>query len=120
MTVADHRLDLEVFAQTRFAPFAAISRALVAAEGRGEIRCGIVQVDTARTKLAADLPGALDIAGLYVRRQTVFSSISNPDSFVFAVITHDGQHRSKDLFSRNGHVGRDVREDRRFHVVALR
>ena len=55
-----------------------------------------------------------DVAG-----QAVGRVVGNAYGVVFVVVGNDREHRAEDLLARDRHVVRDVREHRRFDVVAL-
>src|ERR1700730_8037414 len=76
--VAGDRLDLEIFFQAVFAPFAAVAGLLVSAERRGAVGRHALPVGVAGARLAADLAGALDGVGGDVPRQTIGRVVGDP------------------------------------------
>src|SRR4051812_4090294 len=68
---AGDRLDLEIFLEPVFAPFAAVAGLLVAAEWRRAFVGHAIEVDVAGAQLAADVAGALDAAGGHVAGQAI-------------------------------------------------
>src|SRR5580698_2485538 len=119
VAVADHGLRFQIFPKARLAPFTSIAGLLVAAEWRGEIRGGVVQVDTARAQRTPDFSCARQAARLHVGRETVVRAIGNLDSLGFRVIGHDRQHGAEDFLAVDGHAGRDVGKNGRLDKEAL-
>src|SRR5260370_39809754 len=64
-------LDLEIFFQTVFAPFAAVAGLLVAAERRGAVVRHTLRGDVAGADLSANLAGGLHAVGRAVTAQAV-------------------------------------------------
>src|SRR3982074_3715135 len=80
--VAGARLDLEIFLETVFAPFAAVAGLLVAAERGGAVVGHALQVDVAGADLAADLAGALNGIGRDVSGETIRRVVGDPHRVV--------------------------------------
>src|ERR1700731_1312905 len=99
--VAGDRLDLEIFLQAVFAPFAAVAGLLVAAERRGAVVGLALQVDVAGAQLASDLAGALDGIGGDVTGETVGRVVGDPDGVFLVLGAEDGEHGAENLFARN-------------------
>src|SRR5579872_421747 len=87
------------------APFAAISRLLVAAEGGAEIGAGAVQMNVAGAKLRRDFPRMIEIAGLDIAGKAIDRVVGKPDHLLLAVIGEDREDRPEDLLARDGHLG---------------
>src|ERR1700731_755409 len=117
--VAGDRLDLEIFFQAVFAPFAAVAGLLVAAERRGAVVRHALQVDVAGADPAANLAGGLDGVGGDIARQTIGRVVGDPDRVFLVLGTHDHEHRPEDFLTRDGHVLGDVGEDGRANIQAL-
>src|SRR5258705_4004598 len=117
--VAGDGLDLEIFFQAVFAPFAAVAGLLVAAERRGAVVRHALQVDVAGADLAADLTSGLHAVGRDVTGQTVRRVVGDLDRVGFIPGAEDGEHGAEDFLARDGHVVGDVREDGRTHIEAL-
>src|SRR6476659_8293109 len=76
--VAGDGLDLEIFLQAVFAPFAAVAGLLVAAERRGAVVRHALQVDVAGADPAADPAGSLDGVGGDVAGETIRRVVGDP------------------------------------------
>src|SRR6266404_6412317 len=68
---AHDRLQLEELLEAVLAPLTAVPRLLVAAEGRGEVGSGAVQVDVAGAQTRGDAQRVVLIAGRHVAREPV-------------------------------------------------
>src|SRR5665213_4308789 len=112
-------LDLEIFLETVFAPFAAVTGLLVAAERRGAVVGHALQVDVAGADPAADLAGGLDGIGGDVTGQTIRRIVGDPYRVFLVLGAHHHQHRPEDFLARDGHVFGDVGEDGRADIEAL-
>src|SRR6202035_5684956 len=114
--IAGDRLDLEIFFQAVFAPFAAVAGLFVATERRGAVVGLALQVDVAGAQLASDLAGALDGIGGDVTGETVGRVVGDPDGVFLVLGAEDGEHGAEDLFTGDGHVVGDVGEDGGTHI----
>src|SRR6202795_1722346 len=113
------RLDLEIFLQAVFAPFAAIAGLLVAAERRGAVVRHALQVDVPGADPAADPARGLHAVGGDVTGETVRRVVGDLHRILFVLGAQDGEHGAKNLFARDGHVVGDVGEDGRADVKSL-
>src|SRR6202035_5121122 len=80
--VAGDGLDLEIFLQPVFAPFAAIAGLLVAAERRGAVVRHALQIDVAGADAAADPARGLDRVGGDVTGKAIRCVVSDLDGFL--------------------------------------
>src|SRR6266849_8352658 len=117
--VAGDGLDLEIFFQAVFAPFAAVAGLLVAAERRGAVVRDALQVDVAGANPAADPARGLHGVGGDVTGETVRRVVGDLHGILFVLGAKDGQHGAKNLFARDGHVVGDVGEDGWAYVKSL-
>src|SRR5512141_1364380 len=83
--VAGNRLDLEIFFQAVFAPFAAVAGLLVAAERRGAVVGHALEVDVAGADAAADFAGGFHGVGGDVAGETVGGVVGDPHG-VFLIL----------------------------------
>src|SRR6266849_10823406 len=114
--VAGDGLDLEIFFQAVFAPFAAVAGLLVAAERRGAVVRNALQVDVAGAQLAADLAGAFDGVGGDVTGETIRRVVGDLHRVFLILGAEDGEHGAENLFPRDRHVVGDIRKNGRTHV----
>src|SRR5215472_10074618 len=84
--VAQHRLHLEELLEAEDAPFAAVARLLEAAEGRGEVGAGAVQMHLAGAELRRDAAGVIDVARLDVSRKPVDGVVRHGERLLLALI----------------------------------
>src|SRR6266852_7014650 len=117
--VAGDGLDLEIFFQAVFAPFAAVAGLLVAAKRRGAVVRNALQVDVAGAQLAADLAGAFDGVGGDVTGETIRRVVGDPHRVGFILGAEDGENGAKNFLARNRHLVGDVGEDGRAHIEAF-
>src|SRR3954470_5467594 len=112
-SIADDGLGLEVFLQTVDTVFAAIARALVAAERRVTVPCRVVDVHLPGADQAGDAACPLRIARLQMRTEAVDRVVGDRDRLGLVAVRHDHQHRPEDFLLRDPHPWRHVGEHRR-------
>ncbi len=69
-------------------------------------------------QLRGHIACVVDIARLHITRQAINRVIGNLDSFFFGFVFQDRQNRSKHFFAGDGHIVRDIGENRWLDVVA--
>ena len=72
----------------------------------------------ARTKLAGDGAGAVDVVGEHRRVEPIDGVVRDLDGVLLVGRRNHAEHRPEDLFTGNGRRVVDVAEDGRFDVVA--
>src|SRR5690606_11393959 len=117
---AHHGLHLEELLEAEDAPFAAVAGLLVAAERRGEVGAGAVQVHVAGAQPRRYALRVLEVARAHVARQPVRRVVRDADRLLLVAVREDREHGAEDLLARDGHVVAHVGEHGRAHVVALR
>src|SRR5215217_5099857 len=115
-----HRLELLELLQPVPAQLTAMSGLSVATERRQRIEAASVDVH-----LTGAHPSSHPLRPLHILRpdatgEAVDGAVRDADRVVLVVVRHDGEHGAENLFLRDGHLRRDVREDGGLHVVALR
>src|SRR5665213_2878372 len=85
-------LDLEIFLETVFAPFAAVAGLLVAAERRGAVVGHALQVDVAGANAAADAAGGFHGVGGDVAGQPIGRVVGDLDGVFLVLGAEDGEH----------------------------
>src|ERR1700743_3556133 len=117
--VAGDRLDLEIFLEAVFAPFAAVAGLLVAAERRGAIVRHALQIDVAGANPAAHFARTLHRIGGNVAGKPIGRVVGDPHGIFFVLGADDGENGAEDFLARDRHIVGDVGKDRRANVEAL-
>lgn len=104
ITAADDGLRLQIFFKPKNAELAPVARLLVTAEGQTAVEWSAVKIDSSCPDAIGDFARANDIAGLHETCQSERGVIGDADRFILAVVTHERQYRTEDLFARNPHL----------------
>ena len=100
------------------AAFAAKAAFLVAAEGSCCITRAGIDVDIAGRDAMGEGDGFF-FRPIDTRIQTVSGVIGDPDRIIGVFVGNDTEDRSEDFILRDGHIIRDIREDRGMDIVAV-
>src|SRR5882672_3838962 len=116
--VAEYGLHLEIFFKAEDAELTPIAGLLIATERQAAVERSPVEVDAPCADAVGDGARAVRIAGLHEACQSEWRVIGDLDRLVLGVVAHDGQHRAKNLLTRNLHLRRHVAEDGRANIVS--
>src|SRR5688572_14583039 len=113
---AEHCFHFQILIEAVRAVFAAIARALVAAERRIRIPRWMVDVDLPRAYAKGDRTSRREACTLNVSAESVDGVVRDLDGLIHGPVGHDAKHRPEDLFLCDAHPGVHLREDRRPHI----
>ena len=101
------------------APFAAVARLLVTAEGCQRIKRRIINVYHAGSQSCCNRTGPPQIARGNVAGQSIGGVVRDAHRLVFVLVGNDRQHRPEYLLACDGHIITDIRKHGRFDVIAF-
>src|SRR5271155_1525512 len=115
----DDRLQLQEVAQTELAPLAAVARHFEAAERSVHVARSTIQSHLAGADPCPNAPCMQIVLGPHIGRESIGRIVRDLYRLLLVLVGEYAEHRSEDLFARDGHIVAHIGKNRRLDVVAL-